>query len=93
VITVLVSTIAGTFSTAISLFERLAETRKQHRKDRGQDSKIKELEQQVEDLENKKPRRDYDVHDSLAQGGPMVQRQYDRIYQRLGPQFAQGDGE
>lgn len=94
VITVLVSTIAGTFTTAINLFERLAETRKQHRKDRGQDSKIRELEKQVDELEKKKkePRRDDDVQNSLAQGGPMVRRQYDQIYQHLGPQFAQGDG-
>jgi hypothetical protein len=95
VISVLVSTIAGTFTTAINLFDRLAETRKQHKKDRGQDSKIKELEKQVDDIEKKKkePRRDDDLQNSLAQGGPMVRRQYDQNYQRLGPQFAQGDGE
>ena len=95
IVSVLVSTIAGTFTTAINLFDRLEETRKQHRKDRIQDSKIKELERQVEDVEKKKkePRRDDDIQNSLAQGGPMVRRQYDQGYQRLGPQFAQGDGE
>lgn len=95
VVSVLVSTIAGTFTTAINLFDRIGETRKQHRKDKGQDTKIKELEKQVEEMEKKKknePRqRDDDIHDSLQQGGPVVRRQYDQNFQRLGPQFAQGD--
>ena len=96
VVSVLVSTIAGTFTTAINLFDRIAETRKQHKKDRGQDSKIKELEKQVDDIEKKKKgaqtgRRPSRTH--WPKAGRWCERQYDQNYQRLGPQFAQGDGE
>lgn len=35
--------------------------------------------------------RDDDLRDSLEQGGPMVQREYDRHYAAMGPQFAEGD--
>lgn len=33
-----------------------------------------------------------DLRQSLGHGGPMVQREYDRDYARLGPRFAEGDG-
>lgn len=73
--------------------------------DRGQNRKIKELEQRLDDavkgkseaeeknVRNKSQRGgdEEDLRDSLQRGGPLVQGQYDQLYSRMGPQFAQGD--
>jgi phosphoenolpyruvate carboxylase len=95
-VSVLVSTIAGTFTTAINLYDRIGEKRKQHKKDSGQDAKIKELNKHMEELEKEKTehqRRADTLRDTLSNSGPAIQRQYDRDFRRLGTRFAEGDGE
>ncbi|KAK3402692.1 hypothetical protein B0T20DRAFT_398909 [Sordaria brevicollis] len=108
ILATLISTIAGTFTTGVNLFDRVGEARRQRRQrkmDRGQNRKLKELEQrldeavkgksELEEREKKsKSRRgedEEDLRDSLQRGGPLVQGQYDQLYSRMGPQFAQGD--
>jgi hypothetical protein len=88
------STIIGTFTTGINLYERVGEKRKQDKKDHRQDDKIKELEKRIDEKEKEKndhARKAQDLRDSLGNGGPMIQREYDRDYARLGPRFAHGD--
>lgn len=108
ILATLISTIAGTFTTGVNLFDRVGEARRQRRQrkmDRGQNRKLKELEQrldeavkgkcEVEEREKRNKRRrgedEEDLRDSLQRGGPLVQGQYDQLYSRMGPQFAQGD--
>lgn len=108
ILATLISTIAGTFTTGVNLFDRVGEARRQRRQrkmDRGQNRKLKELEKrldeavkgksEVEEREKRnKSRRgedEEDLRDSLQRGGPLVQGQYDQLYSRMGPQFAQGD--
>ncbi|EAA31530.1 hypothetical protein GE21DRAFT_7014 [Neurospora crassa] len=109
ILATLISTIAGTFTTGVNLFDRVGEARRQRRQrkmDRGQNRRIKELEQrldeavksksEVEERQNSRNRNqregdEEDLRDSLRRGGPLVQGQYDQLYSRMGPQFAQGD--
>lgn len=106
ILATLISTVAGTFITGINLYDRLIEQRRQRKLDRGQNRRIKELEQRLNEAEAEKARiangrggekkdddGDRGVRDSLAKGGPMVQREYDRLYADLGPRFAHGDCE
>lgn len=98
----LVSTVAGTFITGINLYDRIIEQRRQKKLDRGQNKRIKELEQRLNEAEEEKNRikkdRDRgggnnDFRDSLQQSGNMVKHEYDRCFANLGPRFAQGDRE
>ena len=94
IIATLISTIIGTFTTGLNLHERVTEKRNQKKTDKGQDEKIKELEKKIEDSQKQKqgPQRgDTDLRESLQYGGPMVRREYDRDFARLGPRFAEGD--
>jgi len=94
IVATLVSTIMGTFITGINLFERVGEKRNQKKRDKGQDQKLKELEAKVEETQRREKgpgRREQDLHHSLEDGGPMIRREYDRNYGRLGPRFAEGD--
>lgn len=100
IVATLVSTIMGTFITGINLFERVGEKRDQKKRDKGQDEKLKELEAKVLETEKREKeggrgggRRQQDLHHSLEDGGPMIRREYDRNYARLGPRFAEGDSE
>ncbi|KAK4139239.1 uncharacterized protein C8A04DRAFT_33289 [Dichotomopilus funicola] len=103
----LVSTVAGTFITSINLYDRLVEQRRQKKLDRGQNKRIKELEQRLNEAEEEKeriieegssPKQSKagdgdrdDFRDSLQQSGKMVQHEYDRCFANLGPKFAEGD--
>jgi hypothetical protein len=82
----------------VNLFDRVADKRKQDKKDGKQDTEITELKKRIDDAE--KQREEHarrigsgDLRDSMSQGGPMIRREYDRDFSRLGPRFAQGDGK
>jgi hypothetical protein len=53
IIATLISTIVGTFTTGIGLFDRLNDKRKQHKRDHSQDDKISELERRVGEAERR----------------------------------------
>jgi hypothetical protein len=102
ILATLVSTIIGTFTTGLGLYERVGQKRKQQKTDSKQDTKIQELEAQVKKAEenskkkssgnNQKSRPDA-VEDSLERSGPMIKREYERDFARLGDRFASGDCE
>ena len=92
IVATLASTVIGTFTTGINLYERVGEKRKQLKKDTTQDDKIKDLERQIKDAEAKSKTKEEDAKKSLVRSGPMIQNEYDQNFQRLGPKFAQGDG-
>ncbi|KAK4149502.1 hypothetical protein C8A00DRAFT_37895 [Chaetomidium leptoderma] len=101
VLATLISTVAGTFITSINLYDRLNEKRHQRKLDKGQNKRIKELEQRLNESEDEKKRiadggkggndGNNDFRTSLQQSGNMVQHEYDRHFANLGPTFAQGD--
>jgi hypothetical protein len=103
ILATLVSTVAGTFITSINLYDRLIEQRRQRKRDKGQNKRIQELEQRLNEAEEEKRQikdaggngnhgngRD-EFRNSLQQSGNMVQHEYDRYFANLGPRFGQGD--
>jgi len=78
------------------LYERLAQKRQQKHVDKGQDSEIKKLRDEVEELsksrkEEPPQRRRDELEDSLDRSGPLIRREFDENYSRLGRQYAIGD--
>ncbi|CAK7230420.1 hypothetical protein SCUCBS95973_007567 [Sporothrix curviconia] len=128
IIATLISTVIGTFTTGINLYERMSDRHRQHKTDHNQDEKIKELERRADasdkarrqaekekhehamalDRKNNNSSGGYpyppyeypplpfsrpqnDLGDALAASGPMIRREYDRDYARMGARFAEGD--
>ena len=94
IIATLISTIIGTFTTGINLYERVAERRNQKHRDSGQDAKIRELERRADEAKaerDKHRENNKDLRKSLADGGSMVRREYEQDFKRLGSRFAEGD--
>ncbi|KAK4121034.1 hypothetical protein N657DRAFT_134009 [Parathielavia appendiculata] len=104
VLATLISTVAGTFITSLNLYDRLIEQRKQKKRDKGQNKRIKELEERLNEAEAEKKRLregssgGKDSHDgpdnfrnSLQQSSNAVQQEYERYFANLGSKFAQGD--
>ena len=89
----LISTIIGTFTTGINLYERVAERRQQKHRDTGQDAKIAALEKRAEEAAQQRDKTRQKLRDSLEQGGPMIKREYEQDFQRMGTRFAEGDRE
>jgi hypothetical protein len=96
IIATLISTIVGTFTTGINLYDRVADKRSQQRTDHGQNEKIDKLEKRVDEAEGQRDRangREGQLRRSLEYGGPLVRREYDQNYSQLGSRFAEGDRE
>ena len=98
IIATLCSTLIGTFSSSIGLWDRVQDKRKQAKKDNKQDDRIEALRLEVEkntkaheERDKRSSRRD-EVGDNFEQSGALIQRQFDEGYGRLGRRFAQGDG-
>ncbi|KAJ4258042.1 hypothetical protein NW762_008182 [Fusarium torreyae] len=97
IIATLCSTIAGTFSSSIGLWDRVKEKRKQAKRDTTQDEEIKKLRAQVEQSSKDKERalersrtRD-EVEASFERSGALINREFEDGYQRFGRRFAIGD--
>ncbi|KAF2267470.1 hypothetical protein CC78DRAFT_490369 [Lojkania enalia] len=97
IIATLCSTLIGTFTSSMGLWDRVNEKRKQNKKDSKQDDEIKKLREAVEKSEKRanereeQLRRRDEVGESFERSGAMIQRQYDEGYGRLGRRFAMGD--
>lgn len=97
IIATLCSTLVGTFTSSIGLWDRVQDKRKQKKTDHKQDDEIKKLREQVENAEKRSKERDAEMRrrdelgDSFERSGAMIQRQYDEGYRRLGGKFAMGD--
>ncbi len=92
------STIIGTFTTGMGLYERLDQKRKQKNVDSSQDEKIKALEKLVKESEERTEKkinsaREDALRESLQDSGPVIRREYNRDVARFGDRFAQGDRE
>ncbi|KAF2478361.1 uncharacterized protein BDR25DRAFT_251131 [Lindgomyces ingoldianus] len=100
IIATLCSTLVGTFTSSMGLWDRVNEKRRQKKRDSKQDSEIKLLREEIEkkdkeskereDDRKKRPAQD-DVGDSFERSGALIRRQYDEGYERLGRKFAVGD--
>lgn len=106
IVATLASTLVGTFTASLGLWERIADRRAQHRqkqRDNKQDGEIKELKRQFEEAQQNADRRQEeidrlrsgrgrdDVGNNFERDMMMVQRMYDQGYGRIGSRFAQGD--
>ncbi|KAF2272193.1 uncharacterized protein EI97DRAFT_426868 [Westerdykella ornata] len=98
IIATLCSTLIGTFTSSMGLWDRINEKRKQKKIDYKQDDQIKELKEKVEKAEqrfnqqqNQFNNRQEDLGNNFHMSGAMIQRQYDEGYGRLGRRFAMGD--
>ncbi|KJR88169.1 uncharacterized protein SPSK_10769 [Sporothrix schenckii 1099-18] len=68
IIATLISTVIGTFTTSIGLYERVRDRHRQHKTDHGQDKKIKELERRADDADKARRQAEKDKHEhAMAQ--------------------------
>jgi hypothetical protein len=98
IIATLVSTLIGTFTTGMGLYERVDQKRKQKHVDLSQDDKIKALEKRIKESDERTEKkingaREDALRGSLQDSGPMIRREYNRDFARFGDKFAQGDRE
>ncbi|KAK4443815.1 hypothetical protein QBC34DRAFT_361363 [Podospora aff. communis PSN243] len=99
ILATLISTIAGTFTTGINLYDRVIEKRKQSKLDKGQDDKIRDLERRFHEHHGEGAGggggggggEDDRLRRSLQYGGSAVKGEYDRHYAELGSRYAEGD--
>lgn len=98
IIATLCSTLIGTFTSSMGLWDRVNDRRKQKKKDTRQDGEIQQLREAVEKAEKRAKDREDDIrrhHDDIGlnfeNSGALIQRQYDEGYGRLGRKFAVGD--
>ncbi|KAK6073312.1 hypothetical protein SCUP515_06924 [Seiridium cupressi] len=107
IIATLCSTLVGTFTSSIGLWDRVKDRQQQKKRDTKQDDKIAKLQAQIDDSEkrnkDKEDRIDRlsqrgggdrdrdDVGFALERSGAAVSREFDEGYARLGRRFAVGD--
>ncbi|ORY10207.1 hypothetical protein BCR34DRAFT_355579 [Clohesyomyces aquaticus] len=103
IIATLCSTLIGTFTSSMGLWDRVNDKRRQKKRDTAQDSQIKELREQIEKTEKQSKEREEtlqkridsggrdEVGDNFERSGALIRRQYDEGYERLGRRFAVGD--
>ncbi|KAI0140548.1 hypothetical protein GGR57DRAFT_487742 [Xylariaceae sp. FL1272] len=104
IVATLCSTLIGTFSSSIGLWDRISERRKQKHRDTKQDDEIQRLQEKVARAESRGQRRVEDRHPrfedddgcdelgrSLVKSTTMIRREYNEAIERLGKQFAIGD--
>ncbi|KAH7195378.1 hypothetical protein ACKRZS_007122 [Fusarium odoratissimum] len=87
IIATLCSTLVGTFTSSMGLWDRVKEKRKQAKRDTTQDEEIKKLKAQVE--QNSRARDE--VEASFQRSGALINREFEDGYQRYGQRFAIGD--
>ncbi|KAH9910059.1 hypothetical protein F4778DRAFT_713942 [Xylariomycetidae sp. FL2044] len=99
IIATLCSTLIGTFSSSMGLWDRVNEKRRQGKRDTKQDEEIRKLREQVEankqsrqrQESRRRPDDDADLGYSLERSGDLIRREYDVGYERLGRRYAVGD--
>ncbi|KAI0016753.1 hypothetical protein F4780DRAFT_665993 [Xylariomycetidae sp. FL0641] len=99
IIATLCSTLIGTFSSSLGLWERVSEKRQQKKRDIKQDEEIRLLREQVEQAEKRSQQREEELNHrprddlgySLERSGALIQRQYDEGVGQLGRRYAVGD--
>ncbi|KAJ4303805.1 hypothetical protein N0V90_002706 [Kalmusia sp. IMI 367209] len=94
IVATLCSTIVGTFTTTMNLYDAVQSRKNQKKTDSKQDDELAALRKRVDQAEqrakDKENQRD-DYGHSFQQASALIQRQYDEGYGRLGSRFAVGD--
>ena len=97
IIATLCSTLIGTFTSSMGLWDRVSEKRRQKHRDTRQDAEIKQLKDQVERNERDNRERSHrerdDLGDALGRSGALIRHEYDQGYEHLGRRFAVGDSK
>ncbi|CAH0015969.1 unnamed protein product [Clonostachys rhizophaga] len=103
IIATVCSTIIGTFTSSIGLWDKVKERRKQNIRDSTQDEEIKKLRERIEESEkqvrerelkgSKESRRNSrdEVSDSFERSSALINREFQIGYDQLGRRFAIGD--
>ncbi|VUC29790.1 unnamed protein product [Clonostachys rosea] len=101
IIATVCSTIIGTFTSSIGLWDKVKEKRKQHIRDSTQDEEIKKLRERIEESEKQARERDQkgsrgsrdrdEVSDSFERSSALINREFQLGYDQLGRRFAIGD--
>ncbi|KAK6834075.1 hypothetical protein PG987_008769 [Apiospora arundinis] len=92
IIATLCSTLIGTFTSSMGLWDRVKDKRQQTKRDTEQDKEIKQLrkQRQLPPLPPRRRRED-EVAYALERSGALIGREFDEGYERLGRRFAIGD--
>jgi len=72
IIATLCSTLVGTFTSSMGLYETIAKKRHQRKRDTGQDEEIKKLKERVEAADKREKERDDDRDDGRRRGSPRL---------------------
>ncbi|RFN47786.1 hypothetical protein FIE12Z_7982 [Fusarium flagelliforme] len=98
IIATLCSTLVGTFTSSMGLYDRVKEKRKQAKRDTTQDEEIKKLRADVEKASHERDRAASDrqrirdeVENSFERSGALINREFEDGYRRYGQRFAIGD--
>ncbi|CAH0056047.1 unnamed protein product [Clonostachys solani] len=103
IIATVCSTIIGTFTSSIGLWDKVKERRKQNIRDSTQDEEIKKLRERVEESEKQAREREQkgpresrrnsrdEVSDSFERSSALINREFQIGYDQLGRKFAVGD--
>lgn len=102
----LASSLVGTLTASMGLWERVQDRRESHKqkqRDKKQDGEIKQLREKFEQAQKSADGRQHEVNDFKGRSGRddpgenferdrmMIQRMYDEGYGRMGSRFAHGD--
>ncbi|CAG9955813.1 unnamed protein product [Clonostachys rosea f. rosea IK726] len=103
IIATVCSTIIGTFTSSIGLWDKVKERRKQNIRDSTQDEEIKKLRERIEESEKQARERELkgpresrrnsrdEVTDSFERSSALINREFQIGYDQLGRKFAIGD--
>ncbi|KAF1979497.1 hypothetical protein BU23DRAFT_548727 [Bimuria novae-zelandiae CBS 107.79] len=94
IVATLCSTIVGTFTTTMNLYDAVQQRKKQKKTDSKQDDELQALRKRIDDAEQRakdKENQHDDYGRNFQQASALIQRQYDEGYGRLGSRFAVGD--
>lgn len=94
IIATLCSTIVGTFTTTMNLYDAVQSRKEQKKTDGKQNQELESLRKRVDQAEERAKEKEKERDDyarNFQHSSQLVQRQYDEGYGRLGSKFAQGD--
>lgn len=74
IIATLVSTLIGTFTSSLGLYERLAQKKEQKHVDKGQDTEIKQLRDEIKSMRDKPPQKQIEDRDRSRSRSPPRRR-------------------
>ncbi|KAK7184702.1 hypothetical protein DPSP01_000430 [Paraphaeosphaeria sporulosa] len=94
IVATLCSTIVGTFTTTMNLYDAVQARKEQKKTDGKQNQELEALRKRIDQAEERAKEKDKERDEytrNFQHSSQLIQRQYDEGYGRLGSRFAQGD--